>query len=358
MPTPESEEFIPKIRIDIGGKEQKDLAADLSRLEVEDSIENPSMCQLIVGDKNGKWVDSPLLNPEVGDDIKIYLGYADETTQSLFTGKIVALNPEYPFEGAQKLTVVGYDHSFFLQKTHSLKDSSTALSGQDLSDLVKKIAGSNGLSPKVDSAGLTWADVVLISPDESDYSIVRRIADMSSLEFFVRDNSLYLRKPNYGDNAGTLEWGTNIISLSLRMSTGRAVKNATVIGYNPKDKSSYSSGAVTTGESGTFSGTLASAYVASSKFNSMILEQDLVFSNQTDVKKLASALIDRANNSFVEGSCQITGDPKIRAGRSVAIKGAGKRFSGSYYIKSAKHTMGEEGYLLNLELRSMAIQSV
>lgn len=354
----ESEEFIPKIRIDIGGKEQKDLAEDLSRLEVEDSIENPSMCKLIVGDRDGKWVDSPLLNPEVGDDIKIYIGYLDETTQSLFTGKIVALNPEYPNEEAQKLGVIAYDHSFFLQKTHSLKDSSTALGGQDLSDLVKKIAAANRLSPKVDSAGLKWADVVLISPDESDYSIVRRIADMSSLEFFVRDNVLYLRSPNYGDNAASLEWGTNIISMSFRMSTGRVVKNATVRGYNPKDKSPYSSGPVTTGESSTFSGTLASAYVASSDFNSMILEQDLVFSNEADVKKLASALIDRANNSFVEGSCQTTGDPKIRAGRSVVIKGAGKRFSGSYYIKSAKHTVGDEGYLLNLELRSMAIQTV
>ncbi len=355
---PDSEEFIPKIRVDIGGKEQKDLAADLSRLEVEDGIENPSMCQLTVGDRDGKWVDSPLLNPEVGDDIKIYLGYADETTQSLFTGKIVALNPEYPNERAQMLGVLAYDHSFFLQKTHSLKDSSTALNGQDLSTLVTKIAGANGLSPNVESTGLKYADVVLISPDESDYSIIRRIADMSSLEFFVKDNTLYLRKPNYGDNAATLEWGTNIIGMSFRMSTGRAVKNATVIGYNPKDKSSYSSGAVTKGESGIFSGTLASAYVASSKFSSMILEQDLIFSNQTDVAKLAGALIDRANNSFVEGSCQITGDPKIRAGRSVVINGAGKRFSGSYYIKSARHTVGEDGYLLSLELRSMVIQKV
>lgn len=352
-----SQEFIPKIRIEIGGKEQKDLVEDLSRLEVEDSIKNPSICQIILGDRDDKWVDSPLLNPEVGDDIKIYLGYADETTQPLFTGKIVALSPEYPNEGARKLGVLGYDHSFFLQKTHSLRDNSFQKTA-DIRDLLSRIAGINGLGYDGEPLGLNYADVVLIPPDASDYSIIRRIADMASHEFFVRDKKVYIRKPKYGDTAATLDWGTNIISMSFRMSTGRAVKKAIVRGYDPKEKRSYAS-EKTTGESGTFSGTLASSYVAASGFNSQILEQDLVFSNQQDVDKLASALIDRANNSLVEGRCELIGDPKIRAGRSVVINGAGKRFSGSYYIESARHTVArEEGYLLSLELRSMVTQTL
>jgi len=353
----ESEEFVSNIRIDIGGSQQKDLVSDVIRLVVEDSIESPSMFHLVLADKDSKWIDSSLLNPEVGEDIKIYLGYIGSTVEPLFVGKIVALNPDFPSKEFQTLGVQGYDRSFFLQKTHSLKDNSNVQNGKDASTLVSKIAGMTGLSPKVDSAGFTWADVVLVSPDESDYSVLRRVADMASLEFFVRDRNLTLRKPNYGDTAATLEWGKEILSMSFRMSTGKAVKKSIVRAYNPKDKSTYSS-EKTTGESGTFSGTLASKYVASSNFDSLILEQDLVLSNKTDVDKLAGALLDRANNSFVEGRCEMIGDAQIRAGRSVVIKGAGKRFSGNYYIKSAKHSVGKEGYLLNLELRSMVIQKV
>jgi phage protein D len=341
MPT--SEEFVYNVRIDIDGVEQKDLANDIVSVVVEDSIETPSMFHLILADKDYKWIDSPLLNPEVGGDIKIYMGYIDSNAIPLFAGKIVALNPEFVSGGAQTLSVQGYDRSFFLQKTHSLSENSNVLSGQDASTLVSKIAGMNGLSPKVESAGFTWADVVLISPDESDYSILRRVADMASLEFFVRDRDLTLRKPNYSEKVATLLWGTDITSMSFRMSTARLVKKAIVKGYNPKDKSSYKSER-TKGESGTFSGTLASTYVAASQFNSLILEQDFIFSNQTDVNKLADAILDRANNSFVEGRCE--------------INGAGKRFSGSYYIKSAKHSVGKEGYRLNLELRSMVTQKV
>lgn len=355
---PASEEFVYDVRIDIGGAQQKDLVNDIISVVVEDSIETPSMFHLVLADRDNKWVDSALLNPEVGGDIKIYLGYADSTVEPLFVGKIVALNPDFPSGGAQTLSVQGYDRSFFLQKNHSLRDNSNNLMGQDASTLVSKIAGLNGLSAKINSnAGFTWADVVLTSPDESDYSVLRRVADMASLEFFVRDRDLTLRTPNYGDNAATLVWGVDIISMNFRMSTGRLVKKAIVRGYNPKDKSSYTS-EKTTGESGTFSGTLGSTYLAASQFNSLILEQDLIFSNQTDVNKLAGAILDRANNSFVEGRCEIIGDSKIRAGRSVVINGAGKRFSGSYYIKSAKHSVGKEGYLLSLELRSMVTQKV
>jgi phage protein D len=354
---PASQEFASKVRIDISGADQKDLVKDIIRVEVEDSIETPSMFTLVLADNDGKWVDSSLLNPEVGVVIKVYLGYIDSSVDPLFVGKIVALNPDFPSKGVRTLSVQGYDRSFFLQKTHSLMENSNVLSGQDATALVRKIAGTSGLSPKIGSSGIKWADVVLVSPDESDYSILRRVADMASLEFFVRDRDLNMRKPNYGDNAATLEWGKDIISMNFRMSTGRSVKKAVVRGYNPKDKSSYSS-EKTTGESKTFSGTLASKYVASSDFSSLILEQDLVFSNSADVGILAGALLDRANNSFVEGRCGIIGDPKIRAGRSVVINGAGKRFSGSYYIKSAKHSVDGEGYLLSLELRSMVTQKV
>ncbi|OPY55025.1 MAG: Phage late control gene D protein (GPD) [Methanosaeta sp. PtaU1.Bin060] len=354
---PASEEFAASIRIDIGGAQQKDLVNDIIMLVVEDSIENPSTFNLVLADREGKWADSSLLSPEVGGDIKIYLGYTDASVSPLFVGKVVALSPDFSSGEARTLSVQGYDRSFFLQKTHCLKDNSNVQNGQDASTLVKKIAGNNGLSSDVGSAGFTWADVVLTSPDESDYSILRRVADMTSLEFFVRDRTLTLRKPDYGDNAATLVWGTDIISMSFRMSTGRLVKSATVRGYNPKDKCSYTA-QVTTGESGTFSGTLASKYVSSSEFSSLILEQDVIFSNLTDVNKLAGALLDRANNSFVEGRCVLIGDPKIRSGRSVVINGAGKRFSGSYYIKSARHSVDKDGYLLSLELRSMVTQKV
>jgi phage protein D len=351
---PYSKNLIPKFNIVIGGTEQRDLIGKLISAEVEDSIDKPSMFSLVLADNGGKWMDSPLLNPEIGGDVKISM---DDKLGPLITGKIIALNPNFPSQEAQTLSIQGYDHSFFLQKTHSLNNPSV-LKGKDISDLVGDIAKKNDLSCKSSPTGIKYSSIVLLAPGESDYSFLRRMADMAGFEFFVRDKVLHFQEPRYGDSATTLSWGENILSMNFRMSTARAVKNATILGYNPLDKKSYVS-VKRSGRNSIFSGTSAAQYLdGSSGFESQILEQNIVLNSQSDIDILAGALLDRANNSFVEGNCEVPGDSSIRAGMSVNIMGAGKRFSGSYYVKSARHTIGEGKYILHLDLMSMVVQRV
>ncbi len=351
-----SEKFIPNFSIHIGGKEQTEMVGDLISIDVDDSICEPSMFSLVLADEKGTWLDCPQLNPEIGKDMKICLGYADGERYPLITGKVVALSPDFHSEEARTLAIQGYDHSFFLQKTHSLENP-IALKGQDISMLAKEIARRNKLIPKISNTGIKYSDIVLIAPGESDYSFLRRMADMAGFEFFVRDRTLYFRRPNFSAKIATLSWGKDIFSMNFRVSTARVVKKAIVRGYNPVDKKSFAFNGSKVG-SGTFSGISAPEYVANSEFQSQILEQNMILSSQKDMDILGEALMDRTSSSFVEGKCEMSGDPKIRAGVSLEIKGAGKRLNGSYYIKSAKHSIGEDGYRLNLDLMSMVIQEI
>ena len=55
-----------------------------------------------------------------------------------------------------------------------------------------------------------------------------------------------------------------------------------------------------------------------------------------------------------EGSCQ--GNPDLRAGKVIEIAGVGKRFSGLYYITSAKHIYSRiEGYQTSFTVKRNAI---
>ena len=354
-----SEEVFSDFRITIGGREQRDLVNDLISAEVEDSVDYPSMFNLTLADEEGAWLDSPLLNPEIGGDIKIYLGYVDEgldLSHPLFTGKIVALNPSFPMEGVQTLAVQGYDHSFFLQKTHSI-EKSTALNGQDLSVLVRRIALANKLIPKITNTGIQYSNVMFGDVGESDYSFIKRIADMVGFEFFVKDKMLYFRAPGYSDKSFTITWGVDIYSMDFRMSTARVAKRARVLAFSYDDQKLYKS-EKDKGRFKFFDGIYASRYLKDSEFDSEILEKSSVLSCQRDADTLGGALIDRANKTLVEGSCEISGNPKIRAGASIDIRGAGRRFSGRYYIRTARHSIGEGGYILNLDLMSMVTQKV
>lgn len=348
-----SKDLIPKLEIAIGGTKQRDLISSLISVEVEDSIDKPSMFSLVLADDGGNWMDSTLLNPEIGGDVKISM---DDKSGPLITGKIVALNPNFSSQEAQTLSIQGYDHSFFLQKTHSLSKP-MVIKGKDISHIVSDIAKINNLGCEANPTRIEYSDVVFPDPGESDYSFLRRMADMAGFEFFVRDKVLHFQEPRYGKGAITFSWGKDILSMNLRMSTARAVNKATVLGYNPLEKKSYVSEKKSSRVS-LFSGISAAQYLARSSIKSQIIEQNIVLNSQSDTDILAGVLLDRANNSLVEGTCEIAGDSRIRAGMSIEIENAGKRFSGSYYVKSARHTIGESKYVLHLDLMSMVVQSV
>jgi phage protein D len=73
--------------------------------------------------------------------------------------------------------------------------------------------------------------------------------------------------------------------------------------------------------------------------------------SEQEAKAKAKAILIKANQSFIEGNCEIMGIPDLRAGSKVNIEGVGKRFEGVYYIKSAKHSISEGGYTTSLSLR-------
>ena len=43
--------------------------------------------------------------------------------------------------------------------------------------------------------------------------------------------------------------------------------------------------------------------------------------------------------------------PRDQAGINIRIDGVGKRFSGRYYVKSVKHTLGDGGYTMSFDVR-------
>jgi phage protein D len=63
------------------------------------------------------------------------------------------------------------------------------------------------------------------------------------------------------------------------------------------------------------------------------------------------AELKRRNQTLIEGTLECIGDPELRPGMTVNIEKVGERFSGTYYVKSAKHSISESGYKTTLEVR-------
>jgi hypothetical protein len=355
--------YAPKFSIIIGGTPQLDLKNAAVSLEVEESIENASMFTINLHEgedlKTQKfaWLDSDLLDPGNGADVEIYLGYSSSPKmpkEPIITGKITSLSPNFPSKGAPTLIVQGYDHSFLLQKKVA-KIRRTFDNEQDYGDIAKKIAKDHNIGNGEIDSTIKPCEKVIQNPGESDYSFLKRTAERLGFEFFIRNRKLYFRESrDQNEKMFSLKWGEDIISFNPRMSIAGLISKATVRGHNQIDPSRPIMGTATSNDLGfKESAAKSGAEVIKGCIKSEVeaSEHDSPVCSEDDARSIAKALLIKANNSLIEGNCECIGNPDIRAGIVVGIEGIGKRFSGMYYVKSTKHSIGDKGYTVSIDLR-------
>lgn len=377
--------YAPGFKIEIDGIKSDDikiLHMAVMSIEINDSIDAPGMFTINLNEglnletQEMTWLDSSLLDPESGKDVRVYLDYARgaglQRDEPLITGKIVALSPSFPSSGNPTLSVQGYDDSFFMQKLVIEKKKLKALfdSAENYGDIAKAVAKFCSLEEGDIEDSIKKCESMRPGPDTSVYQFMRDLADRLGFEFFTRNKKLYFRSPKDGlisgsnggtDELGSLKWGREILSFSPRLSTAKAVSKVTVRGHNQKSPSKPITGTASLEDLTISEKKVKSAgesAKAAMKGEIESTKHDFPVCNEEDAKTLARAILHKANCSLIEGSCECIGMPEIRPGTTVLIEGVGKKFSGAYYIKSARHSLGDGGYALSLEVRRGVVGTV
>lgn len=352
--------YAPSFSLLIGGVPQPELLKAIISIEVDESIENASTFTFNINEgfdkktQKFKWLDSKILDPESGDDVEINLGYAAHVSKSsdpLIIGRITALSPSFPSSGTPTLSVQGYDHSFILQKSNA---GGKTFKDKSYQDIIKEIAGGKNLGLEgVEKKIIKPCEKIVRNDRDSDYDFIRkRLADRIGYEFFVRNKQVYFRKPmDSSKEVLSLEWGKEILSFSPRLSTAKVVSEVKVRGHDQKDPSKPIVGIATISDLEFKEPEAKSGAEGIEPFQNKTFESASPPCSEEDAKNMARALLIKANNSLIEGSCECIGIPETRAGTNIKIVGVGKRFSGRYYIKSVKHTLGDGGYTMSLNVR-------
>jgi phage baseplate assembly protein gpV len=79
-----------------------------------------------------------------------------------------------------------------------------------------------------------------------------------------------------------------------------------------------------------------------------ILQQPVT--NPLDAAQLAESLLADLLEGMYEGSGSCVGIPDLTAGRYVAIRGVGRRFSGTYRVRKVTHRLGEAGFTTDFSI--------
>jgi phage protein D len=334
--------LVPSFAVVVNGQKlERELAWQITGVTVEDRVDTPSMFTLDVASDDlgarAAWLDDDK-RFAIGDEIGIRLGYRGTGLQSLIDGEVTALEIEFTAQGLPRMSVRGYDCRHRLQRGRKVR---TFLKQTD-ADIAKHIASEAGISARVAGGG-THHDYI-IQANQTDLAFLQERARRIDHEISVEGRTLYFR-PTDHTAAPALSLSIDKSDLSefrAQLSTAEQVSKVTVRGNDIKEKKTLASDATGAAPMGGQSSAPALVKKAFGEAQELLISPPVA--SQEEASTLAKARLDTLALRLVRGEGVGPGRPEIRAGKVIEIKGAGKRFSGPYYVTAANHSYGVEGY--------------
>jgi phage protein D len=311
-------------------------------VRVVDSLTLPDMALIRIADPHGDNVDAHPL--QLGKDVEVKTAaMSEKSTTSIFKGQIAAVEPEFTQSGVV-ISVRAYDKSHKLnrqRKTRTFQQVSA-------SDMVRKIAGENGLTPKVEATNVVHE--FFQQSNETDWNFAWRLALMHDYEVVVSDTTMEFRPANKAAGAAVvLRWQDNMVSFRPRMSGVQQVQTVNVRAWDPKNKQAVTgsaSGATTSSKAG-----VDRSKVANDLGGGTTVVTDRVAANNGEANAIAKSTLNRTADSFYEADGVAFGDPKIKAGTTVKVEGVGQNFSGEFVVTSSTHSYrGVTGYQTSFQI--------
>jgi phage protein D/phage baseplate assembly protein gpV len=343
-PAANAEQHVAGIDILVGGAPlDPKWRNSMIEMKVVDSLTLPDMALVRLKDPTGDAVDSHPL--QLGKDLEIKTsGKGEKATTSIFKGQIAAVEPEFGAQGVV-ISIRAYD------KAHKLNRQRKTRTFQQMSasDMVKKVAGENGLSPKTTSTSVVHE--FFQQSNETDWDFIWRLALMHDFEVVVNDSTLEFRPANKGGSEPTtaLTYQDSMISFRPRMSGVQQPKTVNIRAWDPKGKkviTGTSASGVTTSQSG-----VQRSKVSSDLGGGTTAIADRVAANNGEANALAKSTLDRMSDAYFEADGVAFGNPKIKAGGKVQVAGVGKQFSGTYTVTSSTHSFrGAAGYQTSFQI--------
>lgn len=335
--------YVPRFEVRIAGLT---LAAEVSNqvtsVTVDSDLDMASMFSMTMHNPDNRFLDSALF--DLGKRVEIHMGYGNDL-HPMMLGEITSLEPSFPESGGPTLRISGYDLSY------KMRNNQVDRSFQYVPDSViaAQIAGESLLIPVVDPSPIFHLEKVQHSG--SDMALLKKMAQANFFEVYVWWDRLYFQFPRPQSEAIVLEWGKNLSSYAPRISSSGLAGLQVVRGYNEE----LAQNIVAFALAADFNPDTLVEKLGSSALELLLsLGRRLLHKEKVvttlDAFIIAKSIMQEILDGMYEGSGSCIGLPALQAGKYINIRGIGKRFSGTYRIRKATHTIDDSGYHTSFEV--------
>jgi phage protein D len=343
--------YVPASRVTVDGQDLLQAGVEVASLSVDNTLQGGDRFSFTVNNafdaiaRELRWPDLFAY----GKRVEISMGYAGSLTL-MHMGLITAVRVDFPAGGLPSLDVSGYDLS--CQMTRGRK--SRSWDNVKDSDVARAIAGDANLNPTVENTRVTHDRVV--QNQETDFELLTRLARQNYYEFFVFGKTLNFRAPaKAAAPVIELEWGKGLLSFSPELNLAGQLSQVEVRGWNPGAKREIVGTAGVGDEAGRGRGR-SGGELAQDQDGETVVEHVCrpVFS-QAEADQSARAILNQRAEGLIRGRGETAGIPELLAGKTIMIRGLGKRFSKTYYIESTRHSIGGSGYRTTFNVKENSI---
>lgn len=293
------------------------------------------------GDAELAFEDDSVL--KLGAEITVDGG--DETSPvALFAGKITAIEAVFSEDGAPELVAFAEDvfqQARMKRRTKKHEDATIASLAQDLASRL-------GLTPQV--SGLSDNIGLQVQLNESDLAFLRRLLARYDGDLQVKGTELHVApRGDVRNGALELELHGQLRSARVMADLAHQVTKVTVTGWDSAQGQRVKANS-TGANAGPGSGRDGAALLSETLGDREEQIGDLAVMTTDEAQALADAAFDHAARQFVRVQGSAEGNPALRVGTHVTLKGLGPRFDNEYYVTSATHRYdGEHGYSTQFE---------
>jgi len=355
--------YVPYFEVRINGRAQtQSVVRDILSVTFKDSLTEIDSFELNVNNwdaatRTFKYSDGDLFDP--GQELELWMGYYGHGNMRLMLrGQITGLHPAFPSGGGSALAVSG------LNVLHKLRVEQRSVTYEDKTDteVAKQIADGLGIKFDKNPAPNEERYRYLIQDNQYDIIFLMERARRIGYELFIKQPgengkteppvlffglSLAVPRPTY-----ELVWGRSLIEFKPDLTTANQIGEVVVRGWDRLNKKKIEEKATRAEISVKGVGAAGNQAAISKAFDQrkeVIATKPI--ETATEAKQLALRTLEENAKDMVKATGSTVGLPDLRTGNVVTIDGAGKRFSGRYFVTATTHTIGDSGYTTQFECR-------
>ena len=273
---------------------------------------------------------------KIGGKVEVSFPDSKGTDVVVFKGVVAAIAAEQGAADRHELVITAYDAS--QQLAHGL--TPFTYKEMTIGDIVGKIAKRNGLKPNTTITGKKMEYFLQL---DTDHAVLDDLAIRTGAEWWVDGDKLHFTKRTLKGPI-KLKWGTTLQRFSARFSGAGRVDDVTVRGWDPATQKSVKGVAKRTDVSSTKVGLKLKMTDTRSGEAKALKAKSTVTDIPVNAADEAKAIAEAMQADLAAGELHVRGEaigqPKITAGATIEIEGAGKQLAGTFVVSRVEHVFG------------------